>query len=132
MVKQIGGRLTMNNIHKKSALQGANSKVTISSNTKHNLDYSKARLTSILSITDAIKQDKFTPRQKELLLFLIKNGKSLRKPAEGRCNKVAYAPALLQSLNPKLKTLCNMEIKSVLVGDGSQRKLWFLATVKVA
>jgi hypothetical protein len=131
MVKQARGGLIMNHTHKKNALQGVQLNSAFD-NTKHNSDYNKPALTSILSLTDAIKQDKFTPRQKELLLFLIKNGKSLRKPVEGKCIKVAYAPALLQSLNPKLKTLCNMEIKSILVGDGSQRKVWFLATLKVA
>lgn len=119
----------MNSKHKKSALQGAILKAVISNKHKHNRDYSKKIPNTILSITDAIKQDKFSPREKEFLLFLLNNGKSLRKSVEEKCYKVAYAPSLLQTLNPKLKTHCNLQVKACRF-DHTARKKWYLSPVK--
>ncbi|MFT6901442.1 MAG: hypothetical protein ACJAXS_001633 [Colwellia sp.] len=123
----------MNYTQKKSSLPAANSKSAISDNTQHRSDYSKKPHHTIISLTDAIATNCFSAQESQLLKFLSDGKKHLRKDIEKSCPLVFYTPSLVnQHLNPKLKTLCNMEVKSVLVGAGSQRKVWFLATLKVA
>jgi hypothetical protein len=133
MVKQVRGGLIMNHTHKKSALQGAQLNSAISNNTQHRLDYRKKSHHTIISLTEAITNHCFSAKENQLLHFLSDGEKHFRKEIEKKCALVFYTPSLVnQHLNPKLKYHCNIEVNSILVGDGSQRKVWFLATVKVA
>ena len=123
----------MNYTHKKSSLPAANSKSAISNNTQHRSDYSKKSHHTIISLTEAITNNCFSAQESQLLKFLSDGKKYLRKEIEKKCALVFYTPSLVnQHLNPKLKYHCNMEVNSILVGDGSQRKVWFLVTLKVA
>ncbi len=117
--------------NKKSALQGAQLTNVYDLN-KQVVEYRKTEINTILSICDAIQQNKFTPREVEFLNYLIDQGKTLRKPAELKCYKNPYTPSLLQHLNPKLKAICNMNVKSSPVSDGSGRKYYFLAVCRGA